>query len=238
MPRITLIKLLRYREWTEELGYDREWIIQSKQAKIYDLIQILFSKKNGFAFPLRYDYFIALSNGIDEKTHYEILMEIDSATPYGIKMVSLTHKYPAIAQLIASHIIRDKPGKLVFLEGDEDNNVVAHIDFNNITLYTDMTSVFESYLKIQSLYYNISKYAFQLGGISTYLGGDNMVVILPEEKIDRFLENLPYYLKIGIGVSSVPRKAMSLASKALTMIREGLVRKNYIILRDESDENI
>ncbi len=234
MPRITLLKLLRYREWTEELGYDREWIIQSKQAKMYDLIQLLFSKKNGFAFPLRYDYFIALSNGIDEKTHYEILMEIDSVAPYGIKMVSLVHKYPAIAQLIASHVIREKPGKLVFFEGDEDNNVIIHIDFNNITSYTEMTSVFESYLKIQSLYYNISKYAFQLGGISTYLGGDNMLVILPEEKINRFLENLPYYLKIGIGISRIPRKALSLASKALTMIRKGVVRKNYLILRDEN----
>lgn len=233
MPRITLIKLLRYREWTENLGYDREWIIQKKQARTYDILQTLFSKKNGFVIPLRYDYYLALSNGINKETHQEILTEIDSIAPHGVKIVSIPHKYPAIGQLIASHLLEEKPGKLVYVEGEEDENVVVHVDFNSVTMYTEMTSVFESYMRIQTLYSLLTKYVFQLGGITSYLGGDNMLAIVPEENLNELLELLPSYLKAGIGLSYVPRKALLLASKALTIIRSGKVEDRFVILRDD-----
>ncbi|WP_052833587.1 GTP cyclohydrolase IIa [Staphylothermus hellenicus] len=233
MPRITVIRLLKYRKWTEELGYDREWIIQKKQARTYDILQTLFSKKNGFVVPLRYDHYLALSNGIDKETHQEILTEIDPVTPYGVKIVSIAHKYPAIGQLIASRLLEEKPGKIIYLDGVEDENVVVHIDFNSVTMYTEMTSIFESYMRILELYDIVTKYVFQLGGITSYLGGDNMLAVVPENKLDELLELIPSYLKAGVGLSYVPRKALLLASKALTIIRSGKVDKRFLILRDE-----
>lgn len=232
MPRITLIKLLRYREWTEELGFDREWIIQDKQASLYLLLQGLFSKKGGFVIPMRYDYFLVLSNGIDEKTHQNILTDLEPETPYGLKMVSLVHEYPFTAQLIATRIIEDTDKKLVYLEGREDEIVVAHIDFNDITKYTGKTSVMESYAKIMAVFTNITNFASRLGGITTYLGGDNMLAIVPRDTLEKFLENIPSYLKVGIGISKSPRKALLNAAKALTKIRKERDRQ-YIIVSDE-----
>ncbi len=233
VPRITIIKLLKYREWTENLGFDREWIIQLKQSQIYNLLQTLFSKKNGFVLPIRYDYYIALSNGINHDTHLEILTEIESITPHGVRVVSVSHKYPAIAQLVASHLLHERKDKFLFIDSVEDENVIAHIDFNYVTRYTESTSVFESYMRIISLYYHITKYVFRLGGITAYLGGDNMIALIPSEQVNELLEIMPSYLKVGIGVSNIPRKALQLASKALTMIRHGLVDKKYLILYDE-----
>lgn len=234
MPRITLIKLLEYREWTESLGDDREWIIQLNQSKTYTLLQSLFSKKNGYIIPLRYDYYLALSNGIGEETHREVLLELESIAPRGAKMVSIPHKYPFTAQLLASRIMEKSPEKLVYIHGEEDETVVAHIDFDDITALTYKTSIYESYLRIQQVYTEITFLSARLGGITSYLGGDNILVILPKETINDFIDNMPSYLKIGVGIAKEPRKALSLATKALDMLRRNREKKK-LILHDESE---
>ncbi len=231
MPRLTIIKLLGYREWTESLGNDREWIIQTRQSKTYTLIQQLFSKKQGFAIPIRYDYYIALSNGIDERTHREILLEIESIAPNGVKIVSLTHKYPFTAQLLGTRILEESTEKLVFIDGEEDENIILHIDFDNITAMTYMTSIYETYMKIMSFYTNITYAAARLGGITTYLGGDNMIAIMNRNTLDEFISNIPSYVKIGGGTSYYPRKALELAAKALSTIRKNR-GKRFLLLSD------
>lgn len=231
MPRITLVKLLRYREWTESLGPDREWRIQLLQSSIYSLLQSLFSKQNGFVIPLRYDYYIALSNGIDRDTHERILVELDSIAPHGVRIVSLTHKYPLIAQLIASRIIEHSEDKLVYRDGLEDENVILHIDLDDITSLTYSTSVFETYMRITSIYAEITNYATRLGGLTGYLGGDNMIVILHRDGLNDFIDTLPNYLKVGIGISYSPRKALSLAAKALTILRRERGRR-FLVYSD------
>ncbi len=220
MPRITLIKLLEYREWTESLGHDREWIIQTNQSRIYSLLQQLFSKRGGFIIPIRYDYYVALSNGIDADTHREILLEIESAAPRGIRIVSLTHKYPFSAQLIATRLLGETTEKFIYLDGEEDENVVLHIDFNNITGMTYMTSIYETYMKIMQFYTQTMYAAARLGGIASYLGGDNMLAIMNRDLVKGFLEIIPSYVKVGIGISYVPRRALELAAEALGKIRK------------------
>ena len=231
MPRLTIIKLLGYREWTESLGDDREWIIQTNQSKTYTLIQQLFSKKQGFAIPIRYDYYIALSNGIDKETHREILLEIESIAPSGVKIVSLTHKYPFTAQLLGTRILEESSEKLVYIDGKEDENIILHIDFNDITAMTYMTSVFETYMKIMSFYTNITYAAARLGGITTYLGGDNMIAIMNKDTLREFINNIPSYVKIGGGSSYYPRKALELAARALAIIRKNR-EKHFLLLSD------
>ncbi len=231
MPRITLIKLLKYREWTENLGSDREWKIQLVQSRIYHVLQSLFSKSGGFVIPLRYDYFIALSNGVSREIHEKILVDIESVAPYGVRIVSLSHKYPFTAQLYATRVIEHSTNKLVYIDGVEDENVVIHIDFNNISELTYSSSVFETYARITTIYSEITSYAARLGGITGYLGGDNMIVVLHMEALKEFLEILPSYLKAGVGVSKSPREALSLAAEALTRIRRERSLR-YLVLSD------
>jgi len=231
LPRMTVIKLDKYREWTEELGDDREGFIQIKQAEIYRVLQEYLWSKDCFALPLRYDYYIALTNGLSREDLITLKERVGAYAPYGLKIASVTHKYPAIAQLIATkHLASGED--VVYMDGVEDENVVLHIDLNNITEYTDQTSLYESYIEILMLNYNIARAIYELGGLANYLGGDNLLAILPKDHYKELIEILPSNLKIGVGVSINPRKALKLASQALTRIRRGEVDKNYLILYD------
>ena len=232
MPRITLIKLLEYREWTETLGYDREWKIQELQSNIYSSLQRMFSRRGGFVIPLRYDYFIALSNGFKEKDLEEILTDIEPLSPMGVRIVSLVHRKPFTAQLIATRIAEREDKKLIYIEGEEDPVAVVHVDFNNITRTTIQTSVFETYVKIMNVYSEITRAAVRLGGITGYLGGDNMIVVLSTEAINDLLSLLPTYLKAGVGISINPRKALELSAKALSNIRSNRSRQVLILYDD------
>ncbi|MEM2158466.1 MAG: GTP cyclohydrolase IIa, partial [Sulfolobales archaeon] len=60
MTYTVLIKLTNYRTWTESLGYDREWIIQTTQSRIYHDLQLLSKEFKGFTLPMRYDIQIVL----------------------------------------------------------------------------------------------------------------------------------------------------------------------------------
>ena len=233
MPRITLIELIKYRQWTEELGFDREGLIQVKQARLYSLIQDLFWENNCFTLPFRYDYYIVISNGLKKSILYEITEKIKPHTPYGLKIASTIHKYPVIALDNAFHILKDKD--FYYEEGfDEDNIVVAHVDLNKITELALQTSIYESYVEVVTVYKYIVEYAFKHGGIASYLGGDNVVVVLPEESYKSFLEVIPSYIKVGVGISRNARKALELAAKALAKIRSNNISENVIIYQDDS----
>lgn len=230
MPRLTLLEIHKYREWTEELGSDREGLIQIKQSTIYRELQQIFWSRNCFVLPFRYDYYIVLSNGLVENDLRELVNELENKTPYGIKAVSIAHKYPVYALLKATRLIKSE--KFYYESSSEDEVVVSHIDLNNITELSMETSIYESYVEILSLNYYITKQVFSIGGITNYMGGDNLVAILPIDKYLELVETLPSYLKIGIGVSRVPRRALELSTRALTSIRRGEVNENYYVLYD------
>lgn len=230
MPRLTLIEISKYREWTEELDSDREGLVQIKQSTIYRNLQEVFWNKNCFVLPFRYDYYIVLSNGLSEEDLRNIVEQVRDTTPYGVRTVSIVHKYPVSALLKATSIIRRK--EFYYEESIEDEIVVSHIDLNNITEYALETSIYESYIEILAINYYISKQVMSIGGITSYLGGDNLIAILPVDRYIDLIDIMPSYLKIGIGISKIPRKAVELSTKALTSIRKGLVNKNYYVLYD------
>ncbi len=230
MPRITVVELYRYRYWTETLGSDREWIIQSKQAEIYSLLQKLFSRNNGFVIPLRYDYYIALSNGISREVHEEIYTAVSSDCPVTVRFSSVPHKYPLTAEIIATKKLAFSTSNFIFIEGEESPIVVLHIDIDDIMRLTYETSIYETYLMTMKLYTNVIDVALRHGGIASYLGGDNIVAILPEDTYMEFIGILPEYTKTGVGIDYSPRRALELATKALDDIRRRRDKK-FIVYR-------
>jgi len=232
LPRITVVELHGYREWTEGLGFDREWIIQDQQSRFYGLLQKLFSKNNGFTLPLRYDYYIVLANSISREKHMEIHTVLSTASPVSVRIVSIPHSYPLTAQLIASQILASTQKNFVYIDGDEDPVAVIHLDINGISELTYETSIYESYVSIVELLAGIARTVLRYGGITCYLGGDNIVAILPYETYSEYLEILPDYVKAGVGVSHIPRKALELATKALDEIRKSRDKKYLINLDD------
>lgn len=225
MPRITIIELYRYRYWTEKLGFDREWIIQSSQAELYSTLQKLFSKNDGLLIPLRYDYYLGLSNTISRERHEEIFTAISTSIPVHVRMVSIVHEYPSTAQLLATYYLASSTKNFIYIEGNEDPNVILHIDVNNITKLTYGTSIYETYTLTMKFFTEVASIAYRYGGLAGYLGGDNIIAILPLNSYKEFVNSLPDYVKIGIGISIKPRKAMELATKALDEIRRGRKRR-------------
>ena len=233
MPRITVIELYRYRYWTEKLGFDREWIIQSSQAELYSTLQKLFSKNDGLLIPLRFDYYLGLSNTISRKKHEEIFTAISTSTPVQVRMVSIAHEYPSIAQLLATYYLATSTRNFIYIEGKEDPTIILHIDVDNITRLTYETSIYETYTLTMKFFTEVANIAYRYGGIAGYLGGDNIIAILPLNSYKEFMNSLPDYVKIGIGISYRPRKAMELATRALDEIRRKR-KKRFIEYYDVS----
>ncbi len=236
LPRITIVELHRYREWTEKIGYDREWIIQDRQSSFYNLLQKIFSKYNGFAIPLRYDYYIVLSNGISREVHLDIHNILSKKSPVTVRMVSVPHPYPLIGQLIGTQVLSATSSNFVFYEGEEDPVVLMHIDVNGITRMTYETSIYEAYTAIIEFFSYVADTVLRYGGIASYLGGDNILAVLPVETYEDYLSILPDYVKIGVGISLKPRKAMELATRALDEIRRK--RENKYIVYSDSTKNV
>ena len=215
MPRLTVVELHGYREWTESLGHDREWIIQETQSRLYSILQKSFSKRNGFVLPVRYDYFIVLANGIGEEAHRAILLSFESEAPVPIRAASVPHQYPFTAQLEATRLLARSLRDFIYINGIEDPVAVVHVDYNNIRRLTYETSVYEAYMVVNRVYIYLMNVAQRYGGVAAYLGGDNIVAVLPVETYRQYIEALPGQVKAGVGVSLNPRRAMELASHAL-----------------------
>jgi len=231
VPRVTLIELVNYRRWTEEIGFDREGLIQVRQSNIYSALQEFFWRNDCFVLPFRYDYYVVISNGLKEQALKELFGRAESIAPYGLRIASAIHKYPAVALEKAFQAL--KATDFYYENGvDGDNIVIAHIDLNKITEAAYWTGIYESYIEIVKTYSHIVLHAFKYNGLASYLGGDNIVVVLPEEFLEEFLELTPSYVKVGVGISRNARKALELAARALHTIRSTGNARNIIVYRD------
>ncbi len=238
--KIGVLELIGYREWTEELGSDREWIIQTIQSGIYKFLQEELSKANGFVLPLRYDYYVLILNGVNDNNVIEIITKLAEISPVPLRLAVACGESPYEAQSKATSMLR-KCNDIICL--DNCNNeyesckiAVAHFDINSFTKKIESASVYDTFIEIEELCIDLSLKMKNLGGITQYLGGDNIVAFLSPSKINDLKEMvLRDDLKVGIGVSHVTRKAMELASKALDQIRSmrrNGVRNKIIVLEE------
>ncbi len=237
--RIGVLELIGYREWTEELGSDREWIIQSIQSGLYKFLQEEFSKINGFVLPLRYDYYILILNNVDMEESKNIISKLARISPVPLKLAVSCEETPYKAQMKATQALRKCDN--TFCIDDCNNRVdsriaVAHFDINSFTRKIESVSVYDTFIEIEELCIDISLKMKNIGGITQYLGGDNIVSFFSPTKIENLKEIISRDdLKVGVGIAYTARKAMELASKALDTIR--LMRKegvqNKIIVLEE-----
>lgn len=228
MPSIAYIEFVGYREWTESLGNDREWIIQLTQAKNYQVIQNYVASFGGLALPLRFDYQLALlPENIDKEEFTKGLVE------------ALKHYAPTLVNVL---IFCGKIKEVVEgLNRPSTSNtcvsepiVVAHADLNYFTEMTKGLGVYRSYVEVMKLVHTYITKLYRTA-ITQYLGGDNLVVIADLENLNDVLNVLIEAdgVKVGVGVSKNPRKAFTLAAEALDRIREGNRSVKYIIEFDE-----
>ncbi len=222
MVRLCLIEQVGYREWTESLGNDREWIIQIAQADFYGRIQKEASRLGAFALPLRHDYIVVLTTSLTREEHEQIFDTARMATMLPLRAACVSHNIPKKALDNAHRILGNtSPGELSYMEGHDGLTVVAHFDVNGITRKTRGEGLASSLEVINSTFHRLGLEALRLGGIPQYLGGDNVLVVLPDEGYESIVERLLGLgeLKVGVGVSVKPRRSLMLATRALTRVR-------------------
>jgi len=214
--QITVIRLLGYREWTESLGFDREHTIQQVQARLHKVVSELFSKFYGFAHPLRYDVMIALTNGITREMHEDIYNRLLKESPVPISMGIASSPSPRLAESLASSISLE-PGVHAHSFEEKSRVAIAHLDFAGLTCLK--SSAYNTYVFVDRIRSAVMQW--MPDSIVLYLGGDNMLIVLPECLDLAILHSIAKLLKtrIGVGISERPRTSIALATKSLEELR-------------------
>ncbi|WP_174448248.1 GTP cyclohydrolase IIa [Conexivisphaera calida] len=213
--RIGVLRLLGYREWTEGLGDDREWIIQVVQSGIYGLVSAEGAAIGAHAMPLRYDYMILLDSGAYPDGLRKISSAASSVAPTPVSISAACAPTPMDAQRIASA----DPG---IYEGCASDPIAAvHMDMDDISSRTQRESAYATFEEVLGIVHAATKEASSLGGLVQYLGGDNLMAFLPRDSLDEFLKFVRGLegVKAGVGVHRIPREAIALAARDLRSIR-------------------
>ena len=234
--RVSVIELMGYREWTESLGPDREWLIQVTQARVYAAAQEEAARHGGFVLPTRFDYMIVLSSGMGRMELARVLSAAGEYSPVPVRMGSACSTSPLAAEEAAFNLLQEaRPGGVEFEEcRDTEAAAVAHIDLNNVTGLTLRIGAYKAFKIIIEIVERISSTLAQAGALTQYLGGDNLVAAMPvdppEAAKELTLKAVSLSdLKAGVGVSKTYRRALALAADALHAIRTGEVNgKVYV----------
>ena len=223
--RITLIELRGYREWTESLGYDREWKIQITQSRIYYKLQNTASAIGAYVLPLRHDFIVALTSSLRASEHEQLFETALEESPVPVRMASKVDNTPREALNNAFKAIlgiSDNTYHIDRLSPDE-YTAVSHVDINSVTKYTLDHGVLEAYEKTMEILYDLVKLSSLYGGITQYLGGDNIIVVFPPDSWKEASRKLLFeWVKVGGGRARLARKSMELATRALDEIRRGV----------------
>ncbi len=234
--RLGVVELVGYREWTETLGHDREWRIQETQARLYAGLQDAAKEVEAYVIPLRMDYMVLLAENV---TRLDPLLEVlrsEAPVPFRIALAKAGSPREAEGEstrrlLMAGH------GEVVEhqLCRGEEVSTIAHIDVNDIssTLSRDGVTVYESYVKVVSLYSSLQRRLSPRGALVSYLGGDNIIAVLPPSGEEGLRPIISDDLKAGIGVAETPRRALGLATLALDTIRREGRKKGRVLLLKE-----
>ncbi len=226
--QITLIRFVGYREWTESLGFDREHIIQEVQGQLHEIVVKAFSNRGALAHPLRYDLMIAITNTVSVEDHLKILEEVQRYSPVPVLISIAVHDDVRKAEEIATRMLLSNLNSHQILTygniPDKSTLCIVHADLaNSIQLLYDK-SVYETYEYIMWLYRKFRILISRMRGIALYMGGDNMIGIVTPERLNdniNLLERFSkkYRVRIGIGISNIPREAMRKATEALDKLR-------------------
>ncbi|MFB6470925.1 MAG: GTP cyclohydrolase IIa [Vulcanisaeta sp. AZ3] len=235
LVQITIIRLIGYREWTESLGYDREHVIQGIQARVHGKLIDIFSKLGAWAHPFRYDYLLAVTNGINAEEIIEAVKALGEVSPVPPSSGTYVHENPRVAEREAFRLaLRAGPWESIVDDIDNDPVGIAHIDLMDSTSSTEATSSYLLYEHVWSIVSQVRLYFAVYGGLTLYLGGDNIVSIIPPHIREEDLQPLInlYSVRIGVGIARKGREAMKLATEALDELRNRNSR-GVLILRDK-----
>jgi len=230
-----IIEFRGYREWTESIGSDREWRLQITQSKIYLTLQEAAARVNGFILPLRYDYMLLVASGLSREAVEKVYHAAMGVSPVPVSMSTACGVNPRDAVERAWEHLGARNGLYLGEKCQEDYVVAAHFDINNITRRTRRQGLLDTYTTVLSLIARLQEEAHRRGAVSQYLGGDNVLALLPLDDYEEIVNDMISFedLKAGIGIASSSRRALTLAAEALHRIRTGESREKIVVLEEK-----
>ncbi len=240
MVQVSIIRLVNYRSWIESLGFDREHLVQSLQGEVHSLISRAFAKYGAFAYPLRYDYMIAITNGVDVDKHREIAHMLSNVLPVPVAVGVARGRNLREAERLACELCNKAgPSEVVYksIYDEDDYIVVAHVDLINSTSMTLSSTAYVTYVTIMAILRDLDEIMRQAHGMTFYLGGDNVAAIttaefLMLELLEEFARR--HQVRIGVGVSRYARDAFRRAAAALHRLRQRNERGVEVVISDAS----
>jgi GTP cyclohydrolase IIa len=216
MVKVGILKLLNYESWINLLGYDREHTVQAKQHELLKELYRCGAEIGAFTIPLTLDLIVLILNSVETRKFLMVARSITKLSPTPIKaMVGYGKTYPEALTKAGN------PEMLTCSELNEQT-IVAHADLNGYYTLLEEQGIYHTYKTVTDLIGKFRKITHKIGGITTYLGGDNILAFLPNtESVKTLMDQFSAKnVKVGIGIALTPRKAVALAAKALASLRK------------------
>jgi GTP cyclohydrolase IIa len=234
---LTLIQIDNYGPWTVTPEPRREMDLQTLQSRLFADIAQFIGSRGGYVFYTRFDNMIAVTNGIDRPSHAALQESVGNRYPVTISLGVDVAETPAAALDGATERLQDAGSAQdksrtevlagTFLDpattGSEPVHI-AHFDVNDATgKYTDQLNEFDSFIHIERSYASLMEYMRTAhGGLSFFVGGDNIIAVCPELSTDAYQDALDHVesdvgvdLKVGIGRGQTAHEAGIAAKHAL-----------------------
>ncbi len=233
--QLTLVQIDNYGPWTVTPEPRREMDLQTMQSRLFaDLAQFV-GNRGGYVFFTRFDNMVAITNGLDGSDHALLQETIGNRYPVSVSLGIGVDPNPALALERATDGLQragsaqDGDRRRV-LAGDpvsesaHDDVHIAHFDVNDATeKYTDRLNEFDSFIEIEQGYASLMRHLREeQGGLSFFVGGDNIIAVVPDigpaayrEAIDYVEETAGVELKVGVGAGETAHEAGISAKHAL-----------------------
>ena len=233
--QLTLVQIDNYGPWTVTPEPRREMDLQTLQSRLFaDLAQFV-GNRGGYAFFTRFDNMVAVTNGLDGDDHALLQESIGNRYPVSVSLGIGVDASPALALERATDGLQragsaqDGDRRRV-LAGDPvsdpatDDVHIAHFDVNDATeKYTDRLNEFDSFIQIEQGYAALMRHLREeQGGLSFFVGGDNIIAVVPDVSPDAYRDVVDYVedtagvkLKVGVGTGRTAHEAGITAKHAL-----------------------
>ena len=217
--QLTLIQIDNYGPWTVTPEPRREMDLQTLQSRLFADVAQFVGGRDGYVFFTRFDNMIAVTNGLGRDDHARLQETVRNRYPVTVSLGAGVAAEPAAAlesateRLQAAGSAQDGDRREV-LAGEfrdavaEDDLQVAHFDVNDATgKYTDRLNEFDSFIRIEQGYATLMRYLRERhGGLSFFVGGDNIIAVTPsldaaafENAVEYVGEEAGVELKVGVG---------------------------------------
>ncbi len=239
--QLTLVQIDNYGPWTVTPHPRAEMDLQTLQSRLYADIAQYVGSRGGYIFFTRFDNMVMVTNGLDTELLRRMQASIGNRFPVSVSLATAHDPSPvtalevATADLQAAGSAQDHSRTEVLVGQPLSEDIrsstdvhIAHFDVNDATgRFTDQLNAYDTFIEIEQSYASLMRYLrAEYGGLSFFVGGDNMIAVVPAldasayaDVIDVVEAETGVILKVGVGSARTAQAAGYAAKHALEECR-------------------